>query len=68
MILVKNKLPNDKLQEILDNFLLLNFLLFIVHKENIFLQALLTEQRLPVCWFSVCGVCVVWDNFLASDW
>ena len=31
-----------------------------------FLQALLGEQGLTVCWFCVC-VCV-WDNFSASDW
>ena len=29
-----------------------------------FLQTLLGEHDLTVCWFCVC----VWDNFLASDW
>ena len=33
---------------------------------NKFLQALLVEQGLTVCWFCVC-VCI-WDNFSASDW
>ena len=34
-----------------------------------FLQALLAEQHLPVYRCSVCGVwCVMWDNFLSSDW
>ena len=35
-----------------------------------FLQALLGEQGLTVCWFCVCiSFCVcVWDDFLASDW
>ena len=31
-----------------------------------FLQALLGEQGLTVCWFCVC-LCF-WDNFSASDW
>ena len=38
-----------------------------------FLKALLGEQGLPTCRFSVClcvcvCVCVWWDNFKASDW
>ena len=38
--------------------------------SNGFLQALLVEQSLKVCWFCVSEFVseFVWDNFSASDW